>query len=123
VSDAVASVVEDSKSLLEFVDNQVLKDYDMLVNTSIQYDKDADMVQAVVEEINTIAEQLYETIKQLRRAIDEITTAAGEGAQGSTDIATKISDIALKTNEVLIQTQENQNSAKKLDTMVDFFQL
>jgi methyl-accepting chemotaxis protein len=123
VSDAVASVVEDSKSLLEFVDNQVLKDYDMLVNTSLQYDKDADMVQSVVVEINDIAEQLYETIRQLRNAIDEITTAASEGAQGSTDIASRISDIALKTNEVLKQAQENQNSAKKLDTMVDFFQL
>ncbi len=123
VSDAVASVVEDSKSLLAFVDNQVLKDYDMFVNTSLQYDKDADMVQGVVEEINHIAEQLYETIQQLRTAIDEITTAAGEGAQGSTVIATKVTDIAFKTKEILNQGQENQKSAEKLDTMADFFQL
>jgi methyl-accepting chemotaxis protein len=123
VSDAVANVVEDSKSLLEFVDNQVLKDYSSFVNTSLQYDKDADMVQNIVTEISDIGEQLYETIKQLRSAIDEITTAAGEGAQGTTDIATKVSDIALQTNDVLKQAQENQRSAIKLDEMIDFFQL
>lgn len=123
VSDAVASVVEDSNRLLDFMDNQVLKDYDMLVDTSLQYDKDADMVQNLVSEINQITEMVYETIIQLRCAIDEVTTAAQEGAQGTTDIASKISDIALKTNDVFKQAQLNQSSAEKLDSMVDFFHL
>ncbi len=123
VSDAVESVVQDSKSLLEFVDNQVLKDYQMFVNTSIQYDQDSDMVQDMVIEINTIAEQLYDTIQQMRQAIDEITTATGEGAEGTTEIAGKIADIASKTDDVLNQTMENHKSAEKLDEMVAFFQL
>ena len=123
VSEAVESVVQDSKALLDFVDNQVLNDYKMLVDTSRQYDHDADSVQNVVTEINVIAEQLYETIQQMRQAIDEITTAAGEGAQGTTDIATRVTDIASKTDDVLHQSMENQKSAEKLDEMVGFFQL
>ena len=51
VSEAVESVVQDSKALLDFVDNQVLNDYKMLVDTSKQYDQDADSVQNVVTEI------------------------------------------------------------------------
>lgn len=123
VSEAVESVVQDSKALLDFVDNQVLNDYKMLVDTSRQYDHDADSVRNVVTEINVIAEQLYETIQQMRQAIDEITTAAGEGAQGTTDIATRVTDIASKTDDVLHQSMENQKSAEKLDEMVGFFQL
>ena len=123
VSEAVGSVVEDSKSLLEFVDNQVLNDYEMFVNTSLQYDQDADRVNEVVTEINSIAEQLFETIQQMRQAIDEITTAAGEGAGGTSDIATKVADIASKMDSVLQKTMENQRSAEKLDKMVEFFRL
>ena len=123
VSEAVESVVQDSKALLDFVDNQVLNDYKMLVDTSKQYDHDADSVQNVVAEINTIAEHLYETIQQMRQAIDEITTASGEGAQGTTDIATRVTEIASKTDDVLHQSMEHQNSAEKLDEMVGFFQL
>lgn len=123
VSEAVDSVVLDSKALLTFMDNQVLNDYEMLVNTGEQYDKDADRVQEVVGEINTIAEQLYLTIDQMRRAIEEITSAAGEGAQGTTDIAIKVSDIAFKTDDILNQSMENQKSAEKLDEMVTFFQI
>ncbi|MDD3417812.1 MAG: methyl-accepting chemotaxis protein [Lachnospiraceae bacterium] len=123
VSEAVESVVQDSKALLEFMDNQVLNDYKMFVDTSKQYDQDADSVQNVVTKINLIAEQLFDTIQQMRQAIDEITTAAGEGAQGTTDIATRVTDIATKTDEVLHQSLDNQKSAEKLDEMVSFFQI
>lgn len=123
VSEAVESVVQDSKALLDFVDNQVLNDYKMFVDTSQQYNQDADSVHNVVTEINVIAEQLFDTIRQMRQAIDEITTAAGEGAQGTTDIATRVTDIASKTDDVLHQSLENQKSAEKLDGMVGFFQL
>lgn len=123
VSEAVESVVQDSNSLLEFVDNQVLKDYKIFVNTSLQYGQDADMVHNIVTEINDTTEELYETIRQIRQAIDEITTATTEGAEGTTDIAEKVADIASKTDNVLQQTKENQGSAEKLKQMVDFFQL
>lgn len=123
VSEAVESVVQDSKALLDFVDSQVLKDYEMLVNIGDQYDMDADRVQEVVSEINTIAEQLYEAIGQMRQAIEEITTATAEGAKGTTDIAYKVSDIAVKTDDVLNQSMENQRSAEKLDEMIGVFQL
>ncbi len=123
VSDAVESVVQDSRTLLEFVDDQVLKDYEMLVNTSIQYNQDADMFQSVVTEINDIAEQLYEKTQLIRLAIDEIAAATGEGAEGTAGIADKISGIALKANDVLRQVQENQTSSEKLNEMVEFFQL
>ena len=123
VSEAVGSVVKDSSALLEFVDNQVLKDYKMLVSTSRQYNKDADMVQEVVVEINRITEQLYDTIQQMRQAIDGITIAAGEGAEGTTDIAEKVTDIATKTDDVLLKTIENKKSAEGLDEMIGFFRL
>ena len=123
VSEAVESVVADSKALLEFVDNQVLKDYEMQVNTSLQYDKDADMVQKMVTEMNSIAEQLFVSIQQMRSAIDEITSAAGEGASGTTDIAGKVSEIVIKTDDILNLTLENQNNSAKLDEMIGFFQI
>lgn len=123
VSEAVKSVVNDSNKLLHFVDNQVLKDYEMLVDTSNQYANDADRVRNIVTEINEVAEKLYETMQQIRTAIDEITTATGEGAQGTTDIADKISTIAQKVNDILKQIQDNRMSAEQLDTLVDFFQL
>lgn len=123
VSDAVESVVNDSKNLLFFVDNQILKDYENFVSTSNQYGKDADMVNAVVSEIDEIAAQLYETITQIRIAIEEITRAAGEGAEGTTDIAEKVNSIVDQIDDVLNKEKENSISARKLDEMIEFFKI
>lgn len=123
VSAAVESVVEDSNKLLEFVDNQVLKDYDMFVNTSHQYASDADMVENIITEINNITEQVYDAITQIRTAIDGIADAAGEGAEGATGIAVAISDIADMSNKLLNQVEQNQDIAEKLDEMAAFFKI
>ncbi len=123
VSDAVDGVVTDSEKLLEFVDLKVIKDYEMLVQTSVKYNEDADMVKTVVGEIHNISEQLYESILQLRKAIEEITIASGEGAQGTSDISDKINDIATKAEEVLKNVEENKISSETLDRMVEFFKL
>jgi methyl-accepting chemotaxis protein len=123
VSEAVEGLVQDSKALLEFVDTQVIKDYEMFVKTSNQYELDSSQVQDVVAEINAIAEQLFETMQQMRRVIDEITTAAGEGADGISDIANKVSEIASKSDDVLKLNMENRKSADELDQMIGFFKL
>jgi methyl-accepting chemotaxis protein len=123
VSIAVEGVVRDSNEMLAFMDNQVLKDYEKLEETSTQYAKDADMVHEVVLEIYNSAEQLYQSIQQIRKAIEEITTSSGEGAAGTTDIADKIAEIATKVNSVLKQTETNKQSVEQLDTMIDFFQV
>ena len=123
VSDAVKQVVEDSKALLEFVDKQVIKDYQRFVDTSVHYNQDADRVKEVVGEIATMAEQVYDTIKEMRQSIDDITSAAGEGAQGTMNIASRITDIASRTNDVVKKSFDNKESVEKLEDMISYFQL
>lgn len=123
VSEAVKQVVEDSKSLLEFVDKQVIKDYQKFVDTSIHYNQDADRVKEVVGEIATMAAQVHQTIKEMRQSIDDITSAAGEGAQGTMNIASRITDIASRTNDVVKKSFDNKESVEKLEDMISYFQL
>jgi methyl-accepting chemotaxis protein len=121
VSNAVISMVQDSEELLGFVDTQVLKDYQLFVKTSDQYNQDSDQVQDVVTDINKVAAQLFATIQQIRLTIDEISRASAEGAEGTNLIAEKLTDIALKSDDVLTRTTENQQSANRLDEKVGYF--
>ena len=66
VSEAVESVVTDSKSLLEFVDNQVLNDYQLFVETSKQYDQDADAVLQQAVNNQKTSEKLDEIVSFFR---------------------------------------------------------
>lgn len=123
IAKAVEDIVEDSKLLLNFVDTKVIKDYSVLVNTSEQYDQDADMIESMVTEIKNSAIQLDESINYIRQAVEEVTTATTEGAKGSSDIAEKSGSIYAKTNEVLEMANSNKKIAQNLNELVKFFQV
>jgi len=123
VSSAVEDLVVDSKSILEFVDNKVIQDYKVQVQTGEQYNEDAKTVEDMVEEIKSSTIHLFESIKYIRQAIDEVTIATNEGASGASEIAEKSAAIAFKTNQVKEQANANKESAAHLNDMVQFFQI
>ncbi len=123
ISKAVEDIVKDSQLLLEFVDTKVIKDYEVLVKTSEQYDSDADTIERMVTEIKTSANQLSESITFIRKAVEEVTIATNEGSRGSAEIAEKSNSIFHKTNEVLEQAKSNQKVAENLNQQVQFFQI
>lgn len=123
VSEAVGSVVDDAKKLLDFVDNQVLKDYEMLLDTSVQYNTDADSVYECVTIISKSTDKLFNSIEHISTGIEEVTTAALNGTEGTVAIAEKVSEISQKTHTVKGQSHANQNSITNLTDAMRFFQL
>lgn len=123
ISLAVKDIVADSELLLKFVDEKVIKDYEVLVETGEQYNKDADTIEQMVADIKNSAAQLKESITYIRTAIDEVTISSQEGATGAADIAEKSTSIFHKTNEVLEQANINKKIASNLEQAVQFFKL
>jgi len=123
VSDAVSSVVEDAKKLLSFMDNQVIKDYGILVSTSEQYDHDAGKVRGLMEEIGQMTMDLNMAMEQIRSAISDVSRAAEEGADGATQIAEKVSGIVSETNDIVTQSGKSLESSEKIDETMGYFQV
>lgn len=123
VSSAVLSVVEDSQSLLEFVDNQVIPDYEMLVETAEQYNNDSDAVKGAVGEISSSSEKLYNSIQNIATGISEVSQASMQGAEQSVEIADKSVSIYKKSGSVLEQNMKNQESIDELNESIKFFKI
>ncbi|HWT76534.1 MAG TPA: methyl-accepting chemotaxis protein [Mobilitalea sp.] len=123
ISAAVQDIVMDSELLLSFVDDKVIKDYGILVNTGEQYNTDAITVAQMVVEIEKSAQQLKESIVYIRSAIEEVTVASQEGSKGSSDIADKSTSIFQKTNQVLDQANTSKQISSNLTEVLQFFQI
>lgn len=123
VSDAVNSVVADAEKLLDFVDGPVTKDYEMLIDTSVQYNTDADSVYTSIALIAESTDNLYKSIEHIVMGIGEVTTASLHGAEGTMEIAEKIGDIATKSQDVREKNQRNQKSIEDLNNSVGFFKV
>ena len=117
ITQAVVNLSGSSNELIDFVEKQVLGDYDMLVEAGNRYNDDALFVEALVTEFNKSSEELLASIQNMQKAISEVTLAAGEGANGTTAIAQKATDILASSEHVsgeIAAVRENTTMLMKL---------
>ncbi len=123
ITSSVKELIQDSKSVLAFVDSKVINDYNTLVKTGDHYSQDADYVENLVTSFSTTCELLSSSMKNIIKAIDEISLAANEGAEGSANIAQRTSSILYKSHEVSDRAKVTNDSVKNLINMTGIFKI
>jgi len=121
VVSSVGNLSESATSVLEFIDKQVYKDYETMVKTGEQYNKDAEFIDNLVTDFSATAEELTASIQEMTKVIEEIAVAANEGATGTTNIAEKNTMVVEKSEEVMKYVSSSKESADNLIKMVSKF--
>ena len=123
VDGATRNMSECLRTMLEFMQNKVLKDYSQFIETSIQYNADADTFRKNMTDIHGSVKDLAEALKMITISIEGINTTIGEAAKGVTDIAQKTSDVVGLTGETLQQANESAECASELKEILGRFSL
>ena len=114
---AVERLTDSAQALLHYVSSDVEKDYQDMLVTAEQYDKDADFVNSLVSNFNTSSETLLESIKTIMSSIGEVSITVSEGATGVQSIAGRTNEIVEKStsiDEKMSKTVENALNLKKM---------
>ncbi|NAS19945.1 methyl-accepting chemotaxis protein, partial [Clostridium butyricum] len=82
VTNSVASLSDNSNMLLNFVKEDVSKDYDSFIEVAEKYENDAAFVEGLITDFSATAEELTASLDNVLTAIDEVAKTASEGAQG-----------------------------------------
>jgi len=120
---SVEQMKENSEAILSFVDQNVLGDYKRLEEVSQQYNNDASMINELMTEFENASDHLNSTVSSIAVAINEVAATVNEGATGITDIAEKTSDIVEKTFMEAKMADENSQSARELQILVEKFKI
>ena len=120
---SVTNLWNSSEELLDFIEKQVLNDYKSQVETGEKYDRDAELVDALVTDFAATAQQLDASIQSIIKAIGEVASAANEGAEGTAEIARKSSVVAERSDEVIRQADISRESTEKLLELVERFKI
>lgn len=123
VYSSVESMKENSEALLSFIDQNVLADYERLTEVSQQYNSDAATVNTLLKQFESAADHLSMAISSINIAVNEVAATVNEGAIGIQDIAVKTADIVEKTFLEVTMADENTQSAKELQGLVDKFKI
>ena len=101
ILEAVANLSVSSNEILDFVDQQVLKDYEYFVDTSQQSTENTESIHDMVTDFSAASEELLASIQNMVHAIEEISGAANESANGTGSIAQESTTIAHMSNQII----------------------
>lgn len=123
IQDAFSNLSESGQEILEYIANNVKPSYELLMNTGIQYEKDAAFVNGISEDIATSSKQMDEIIGQVNSAIQTVSATAEESAAGSEEILGSMNEIKIAISEVANSAQNQASLAQKLNTMIQKFKI
>lgn len=120
---AFNNLSQSGQDVLEYMANNVKPSYQLLLDTGIQYETDAEFVNNISEEIASSSKQMNEIVEQVSTAILSVSATAEESASGSEEISGNIKEISLALNGVSKSAQNQTELAQKLTSMVQQFKI
>lgn len=115
--ESVEKLVSDSERILNFLDFEVVKNYEMFLETGNQYTKESNEMVSMLEEFNTSTQNLYDSTNVMRKAIDDITSAANATTEDVMNIVGNVEHINNNSEtlyEEIDTTKERANELIKL---------
>ena len=123
VTGSVQDLSQGAFSLLQFMEQNIAKDYEAINKTAEQYLADADYLRTFSRKSNTASQAISDDVDTMNNAMTQIAKATQEEAQGNTQVAEKVTDVADKANQILEKVRESQDGAEKLKEQVAKFKI
>ena len=123
VTGSVQNLSDGAFDLLKFMDEKVGKDYELINETAIRYQEDADYVNEFAKKSNTASQDLIRAVETMNQSMEEIAKATHEGAVGNTTVAEKVTDVAQKANDILEMMNASMEGAENLKKQVAKFKV
>ena len=121
VTEAVERLARNAGEILEFIDKNVMKDYDDFVEVVEQYEKDADSVNEILSVFAVNTEDIHQTMEAMNSGISDISTVVEDNANGVTSVADNIVTLAAAIGEIQQETTGNKEISRRLHDEVSRF--
>ena len=91
---AVEQLADNAKGLVEFMNTQVMVDYEQMEQTGAQYYQDSATVDSLMDDINEKTGELREVMQTLATANEDISNTVQESTDGITSVVGNTADLA-----------------------------
>lgn len=121
VVEAVKDLIESADSIVKFINENILPDYEGFVNSGRQYNDDAVHVNEIVTRFNNMSIDLKQSMSSIMESINGINTAVNESAKGATNVAANTTDLVKDIGEIANAMDDNKQVAGNLTEEADRF--
>lgn len=123
VTEAFGDLSQNSSEVLQFIENKVIPDYEMLVEAEEEYAEGAHRVGTLVNDFAVTSGQMLTTIEQVNNAIQTVSASVEETTGSSQEIAENMDRMAKVMEHVDKVAQIQAEHAMRLNTLVEKFKI
>lgn len=109
IVETVGTMADEISEIMNFLENEVMKDYHDMLTLSEQYNSDADSFNSRLSNIYDSIHHVAKATDEVATAISEIATTIAESTEGITDISDKATMVS-KEAQVINESKEKSNN-------------
>lgn len=118
---AVNDLIESARSIVDYINKNILPDYEAFVTAGKQYNEDAVHVNEVVAGFNDMSVNLKQLMENITNSISDISLSVDESTKGAANAAMNTSDLVKDINEISDAMNDNRQVAGSLTDEADRF--
>ncbi|MCX4327878.1 MAG: methyl-accepting chemotaxis protein [Lachnospiraceae bacterium] len=118
---AVNELVGSANSIVDYINNNILPDYEGFVNAGRQYSEDAIHVNETVTRFNVMSENLKQLMDRITDSIQGISIAVEENTKGAANAAINTSELVKDISGIADAMNDNRQVAGSLADEADRF--
>lgn len=122
VTSAVKALSDNAIQVIDFINNNVLADYDAFVDTGIKYENTATMIEEMLDtfsekadNLNSVMNDMADRIESISSSVQESSSAIGMSAAAATDIVGEIQGISEAVDQNNDVTKQLNESTQKFE--------
>ena len=123
VIQAVEDLARNSSAALDFIANQAVNDYEILVDTGAQYSADAGQFKNLASDFANASKSISNSANNMSNYVAKVSMATDNSAKDTLSIVEKATDVSTKAQDVTLLTNDSKQSSNRLNNLVSKFKL
>ena len=114
---------ENSKGILQYIENDVNNDYEFMIESSKSYENDAKFINEMSEEIAAMVEEININVERVSNAMGDFASNVEQSQNNSGNILSSINEVTCEVEQISINAQNQTELALKLSEIVNKFSI
>ena len=123
ITTSVNNLVTTSEKVLDYIEKQILSEYEELVKAGEQYHNDAKDIHGFMIDFSATSQQLSASMTEVAKATREVAARVSKGADTTEEINQQTTVISDRIKQISENTEDNMEQARKLQEIITRFRI
>lgn len=121
VYEAFENLSNNGKDILDFINDKVIKDYDLMMETSIQYQRDSKLVEELVQDFTNSTKSIASSMEQIQEQIKAVSQAITSASASTQTISDGLKESSAAVESIVSVAEAQSALGEQLTTMLKQF--